>query len=234
MSSLRLMSLLTLVTTFLLSGCDLVLPPTGLAPTREDIVTEFPNVEEGSSQAANEKILCPFQRMLDRAGIYGDASPNPSINEVKEASKVFGCAKNSCGVVANLVGFEQSGLGVDLERLHEAGSSSHDCGLTFALGGSAVSDAVRSATLDRLLQLADNDGSLVYADLLEVKTEICTAQNVAMSKAGEIEVKLIFAYLGGVENGSVSHSDVERLLNATMPEIKTHQWITAELLDQIN
>jgi hypothetical protein len=155
------------------------------------------------------------------------------VNKVKDASEVFGCATNACGVVANLIGFEQSGDGIDLERLHDAGTASHDCGLTFDLNGTAVSDTVRTATIDRLYQLADAQGKLVYANLLTVKTEICDAQGVAMSSAGETEIKLIFAYLGGVENGTIAHSDVALLLNATMPVTKTTQWITKDLLDKI-
>lgn len=234
----RLVTPFLLTTTVFIAGCDLILPPTGHAPTRQALVDKFPSVEEGSSREENLKILCPFQRMLERSGIYdaavqGQAILNPSVNAVKDASEVFGCATNSCGVVANLIGIEQSGSGIDLERLHQAGSTSHDCGLTFDLNGSTVSDTVRTTTLDRLWQLADAEGKLVYDNLLTVKTEICTAQGVTMSDAGETEIKLIFAYLGGVDNGSIAHSDVGNLLNATMPVIKTAQWITADLIKQI-
>ncbi|NRB40425.1 MAG: hypothetical protein HRU20_18480 [Pseudomonadales bacterium] len=238
MASTRLGLLLLLTTTLFMAGCDLVLAPTGPVPTREALVDKYPNVEEGASREENVKILCPFQRMLERSGIYdlpvsGLGALTPSVTDVKEASEVFGCATNACGVVAHLISVEQSGSGIDLERLHDAGSTSHDCGLTFDLKGTAVSNAVRTATLDRLWQLADAEGKLVYANLLTVKTEICAAQGVTMSDAGETEIKLIFAYLGGVDNGAIAHSDVDKLLNATMPAIKTAQWITADLLDQV-
>ncbi|NRB36933.1 MAG: hypothetical protein HRU20_00530 [Pseudomonadales bacterium] len=234
----RLTPLFLLTSIFFITGCDLILPPVGLAPTREQLVDEYPNVEEGSSREENVKILCPFQRMLERSGIYDTAVESPtnltvSAVEVKDASEVFGCSTNSCGVVANLVSINQSGAGIDLERLHEAGSISHDCGLTFDLGGTAVSETVRTATLDSLWALADEEGNLVYNDLLTVKTDICTAQGVTMSSAGSTEIKLIFAYLGGVENGTISHSDVDKLFHATMPVTKTLSWITADLLDLI-
>ncbi|NRB42328.1 MAG: hypothetical protein HRU20_28310 [Pseudomonadales bacterium] len=239
MPSSRLLLPLLLTTSLFMAGCDLVLPPTGLAPTREALVDKYPNVEEvGGVREENVKILCPFQRMLERSGIYdlpiaGLGALTPSVSDVKHASEVFGCATNACGVVAHLISVEQSGSGIDLERLHDAGSTSHDCGLTFDLNGTEVSDAARLTTLNRLFQLADAEGKLIYANLLTAKTEICAAQGVTMSKAGETEIKLIFSYLGGVENGSIAHSDVEKLLNATMPIIKTSQWITADLLDQI-
>lgn len=239
MATFRLAPIFLLTTTLFVSGCDLILPPTGPVPSRDELVTQYPNVEEGGVRAENTNILCPFQRMLERSSIYdsaveGKENLSPSVNKVTDASEIFGCATNSCGVVANLIGVQQSGAGIDLERLHDAGSVSHDCGLTFALGGTAVSDVVRDATLASLWELADAEGNLVYANLLEVKTGICTAQNVTMSSAGETEIKLIFAYLGGVDNGTIAHSDVVRLFNATMPAIKTGHWITADLLDQIN
>jgi hypothetical protein len=49
---------------------------------------------------------------------------------------------------------------------------------------------VRQATLDRLAELADQDGNLVYDDIRRVKLEICAARDVTLSPEGEIEAKI--------------------------------------------
>jgi hypothetical protein len=67
-----------------------------------------------------------------------------------------------------------------------------------------------------------------------VKLEICEAQGVDISGAGNLEVRLIFAYLGGVDRGYILHSDVVRFLHGSMPETITEKLITAGLLSRVN
>ncbi len=205
------------------------------APTREAIVAKFPNVDAGSSQAENSAILCPFLRMLERAGLFED-EPDLIVpaRKVTDGAVEFGCGRLECGGVASVVSISQAVGGVDLQRLHEAPPVSHDCGLTFGLGETQVNNDVRQATLDRLQQLADANGRLVFSDIETVKLEICAAQGVNITAAGETEIKLIYAYLGGVDNGFVMYSDVEKLLHAEMPATKTTEWVDAGLLNRVN
>lgn len=231
-SSSLLASVMLSLLGFTMAACE------GPAPTREQIVAKYPTVEVGSLRAENKQVLCPFVRMLERSGIFdSEVATKPtktvSVKSLVTAAQDFGCAPLECSSVANVASVGQGSPGVDIERLHEAGPLSHECGLTFGFGEIVVSDVVRQATLDRLAQLADANGNLVYNDLKTVKLEICTAQGVNITLAGETEVKLIFAYLGGVENGNIPLSDVERLLHATMPAYKTKAWINGLLLGQV-
>lgn len=217
----------------LFSACN---PPQ--APTREALVAKYPDIEQGSAREENKKVLCPFQRMLVRSGIYdADILPQTELTvprqAVIDASFEFGCATSSCGSVATTVDNAQPGSGVDLVSLHQAGAISHECGLTFAFGGSEVSDAVRDATLARLQTLADENGHLSFDDLMTTKREICDAQGVTMEPAERIEVRLIYAYLAGVENGYIQLSDVDRFLHATMPANKTTEWVNSALLSNV-
>lgn len=222
-----------LMVSFFLAGCERT-----PAPTREEIVAKYPSLESGSVRPENTKILCPFVRMLERSGLLDEelaanSSSTVAVKSIGDSAKELGCAFLECNTVASIVSNGQSSEGVDLERLHEANGVAHDCGLTFALGGTEVSDVVRDATLNRLAELADDSGDLVYDDLLTTKLEICAQQGVELSTAGATETKLIFAYLGGVERGSIPLTDVARFLNAEMPATKTTSWVNASLLSKV-
>lgn len=208
------------------------------APTRNALVAKYPSIEQGSSRAENRQVMCPFQRMLERSGIYdAEVLPQTTLTvptqSVTDASFEFGCATSSCGPVAVAVDAGQPGTGIDLISLHRVAGISHECGLTFALGGSEVSDAVRDATLARLQTLADANGHLSFSDLMTVKQEICDTQGVTMSAIERVEVRLIYAYLAGVENGYILLSDVDRFLHATMPVNKTSSWVDSRLLGNV-
>lgn len=218
---------------FIFAACD---PQT--APTRQTLVAKYPAVEQGSARPENKKVICPFHRMLERSGIYDEEiMPQTALTvptqSVTDASLEFGCATNSCGPVATAVDLAQSGSGIDLLRLHQANGISHQCGLTFAPGGSEVSDAVRDATLARLQTLADANGHLSFSNLMLVKQEICASQGLTMNAIEESEIRLIYAYLAGVDNGFILLSDVDRLLHATMPVNKTTQWVDSALLARV-
>ncbi|RYZ89359.1 MAG: hypothetical protein EOP04_07010, partial [Proteobacteria bacterium] len=124
---------------------------------REALAAKYPGMEEGSSKPENKKILCPFHRMLERAGLYDSSKKEQSaltvsIIKIATIAQEFSCKVTSCGAVATAVSAGQlttftSKLGhVNLEALHKAPGVSHECGLAFAKGSSEVSDAQRSAT----------------------------------------------------------------------------------------
>ncbi|MAR91498.1 MAG: hypothetical protein CML06_11555 [Pseudomonadales bacterium] len=208
-------------------------------PTREQLVAEFPTVERGSTRPENPEILCPFVRMLERSGLLDQTLAEQetlevSTTELTAAADVFGCAPLECGTVAATVAVGQPGAaGVDIGRLHQAAGIAHDCGLTFAKGATQVTEARRQATLDRLALLADEQGRLTYPDLLEVKLATCAEEDVTITGAGRTETKLIFAYLGGVDNGYITLYDVESFLYASMPAVKTRYEVDLGLLSKV-
>ena len=210
--------------------------------TAKDLMHDYPNITDNSIRAEKKEILCPFQRMLERAGVYDTKKPQNnsqiiiSIVRIANKSREFGCKIFGCKTVAHVVSAGQlsyiretlSGgakLGkVNLSRLHMARGIAHQCGLTFAKGGIEVSDAARASTLSRLEQISASNspvGLLSLEDLMTVKREICKAQNVSMSKPGEFEVGLIYKYLGGEDRGFIEYTDVERFLHAKMPLTKS-------------
>ena len=125
-----------------------------------------------------------------------------------------------------------------MERLWDAPPISHDCGFTFekSAGQNGVSKARLESTLAKLLGRADANGHLVYQDILDTKNEICSEEGVVISPPGLIEAQLIFAYLGGVEQGYVEYSDIERFLavDSMMPLTKAGEEITAAYLLRVN
>lgn len=124
-------------------------------------------------------------------------------------------------------------LGVDIGRLHQATGIAHDCGLTFAKDATQVTPERRQATLDRLARLADEQGRLSYDNLLEVKLATCAEEGVSITGAGRTETRLIFAYLGGVDNGCITLYDVESFLHASMPSVKTRDMVDLGLLSRV-
>ncbi len=205
------------------------LKPDGFGLSREALVSKYPQIEEGSTQPENKKILCPFHRLLERAGIYDadkkEQSPlTVSVLKITAFAREFGCIIAGCGGVATAVSAGQLTEGtttqgnVNVESLHTALGIAHDCGLTFAKGGTEVSDTVRAQTLAALSQRADADGHLKYSDLEAVKLNICAAQGVQNTSAGTIEIGLIYTFLGGNRRGYIDYSDVERLFFAELPK----------------
>ncbi|RZA23947.1 MAG: hypothetical protein EOP10_11325 [Proteobacteria bacterium] len=183
---------------------------------RDALAAKYPGMDEGSTKPENKKILCPFHRMLERAGLYDSSKKEQSaltvsIIKIATIAQEFSCKFTSCGVVATAVSagqlttFTSKLAHVNLEALHKAPGVSHECGLGFAKGGSEVSDAHRAATLAKL-------------NLQTVKEGICKEQSVKNTFAGETEVKLIFAFLGGVDRGFIDYSDVELFFHAELPK----------------
>lgn len=204
--------------------------------TSEELREKYPAITEHSTRKENKKILCPFHRMIERAGLYDkNQSLLVSIKNIISATKEFGCKSSGCGLISGIAslgqlsdkeerskGFAKVGM-VNIARLHMAKGLAHDCGLTFAKGGTEVSNKVRNSTLNRLKEISSGNVSL--ENLMSVKKEICASQNVEMDKTGEIEVKLIYAYLGGNDRGFVDYEDVVRFLNAEMPLVKAEKYL---------
>ena len=244
-----------------LLGVALCLAPTAFAffdaPSSEELRDDYPDLE--SARAGNRLILCPFLRMLERSGRIDEADDNTDedqsiqTRDLKQAADDFGCdTTTACGPVIDTVcagqtvtdGFSWAWFNpfrskeVDLERLWDAPPISHDCGFTFAKGkgDEGVSDERLASTLAKLAGRADENGQLVYQDILDTKNEICDEENVDITAAGLTEAKLIFAYLGGVERGFVDYDDVEGFLqvDSQMPLTKAEKCITAFYLLQVN
>jgi hypothetical protein len=205
------------------------LSPSGFELSREALAAKYPQIEEGSLQPENKKILCPFHRMLERAGIYDadkkeQSALTVSIIKIASFAREFGCMVAACGAVSTAASAGQLTQGttnpgsVNVESLHTAIGIAHDCGLTFAKGGTEVSDSVRASTLAALAQRADSEGRLSLSDLETVKLNICAAQGVENTSAGAIEVGLIYTFLGGNKRGFIDYADVERLFFAELPK----------------
>lgn len=204
----------------------------GSAPTAEELTRQYPDISSNSTIPENPKILCPFLRMMHRAGIVELQS---SVLEITNGAQELGCGMLECGGVAAKVSKGQdvklkSGFGpIDLTQLHQADGVAHDCGFTFAKGGQEVDSATRQASLDLMKEKATKEGHLSFENILEVKKEICRSQGVTMSEPGFVEVKLIYGYLGGVDRGYVHLEDVRKLFHAEMPTGKTTEWIRFKL-----
>lgn len=201
----------------------------GYSLDRDELARRYPAIEEGSLKPENPKILCPFHRMLERAGLYDrekkrQSALTVSILKISAYAKEFGCLVVGCGGVASLVSAGQVTEAttfpgyVNLEALHSARGVAHECGLTFAKGGTTVSDSVRASTLAALKNRADSFGRLSFEDLEAVKESICESQGVSNTLAGKTEIGLIYSFLGGNERGFIDYSDVERFFHAELPK----------------
>lgn len=129
--------------------------------------------------------------------------------------------------------------------------ASHDCGYTFKFGDDSVNDQVRAATLARFNVIAgQNQGKIKLADLVQVKKEMCQRDYPLYKKSGlnpfspvdethqimlpdnrdQIEVALIWAYLGGMDNGFITPEDLDRFFHASFPANKTRFFLDVKLL----
>ncbi|RZA23981.1 MAG: hypothetical protein EOP10_11240 [Proteobacteria bacterium] len=216
----------------LILALSMVSTPLFAQVDRAALASKYPDIAAGSQKPENMKIICPFHRLLERAGLY-DSSKSAGeqsgltvgVLKIASIAQEFGCKAIGCGGVAAIVSAGQAvkfaafpGL-VDLEALHKATGVAHECGLTFAKGGVEVSDEVRASTLAALQKKADSEGHLRLADIEAVKEDICQAQGVENVKAGRVEVQLIYTFLGGVERGFVDYEDVNRLFHSELPNV---------------
>ncbi|MCG8673312.1 MAG: hypothetical protein MI867_28240 [Pseudomonadales bacterium] len=220
------------IAVLLLSGCGADMP------TREQIVEAYPSVVD-DAVPENKNVLCPFLRLIERSGLWeGETDPDTStiaVSTVVDGTEEFGCSSLFCNTLANPTAAAQPGPGgVNIEALHTAAGFAHECGLTFAFEGTEVDDATRQSTLDQLFELSDENGHLSYNDILSVKLSICESQNVEITALGEGEMKLIFAYLGGLDRGYVTYDDVERFLFAKLPETITTRRLTQAMLSELD
>ncbi|MBC7530806.1 MAG: hypothetical protein H7318_04445 [Oligoflexus sp.] len=195
--------------------------------SRAKLVLKHPGLDDAEREE-NPKILCPFHRMLERAGIYDMSTDGPGpllirVLKITTAAKEFGCDVIQCGTVATAVSGGQTKSGtsrfgsVNIEALHTALGIAHECGLTFVQGGTEVNDAHRARTLAALASLQDAEGRLQLEDLNSVKESICAEQGVKNDFAGKTEMKLIYSFLGGRKRGFIDYTDVERFLHGQLP-----------------
>jgi hypothetical protein len=217
-----------------------------LSPSLDAMVQKFPDAAANAKTDENPKIMCPFLRLMERAKAFVRDASAPvgaiypvEIKEIVANAREFGCSSLECGSVALLVEQAHKKLPsylpghVDLGKLHLAGPVSHECGLTYDFGGDRISDKVRERTLARLAEFADAQGQLQWEDLFEVKLEICEDQQMPVTTAGELEIDLIYLYLGGLDRDSISLSDVDLFLHAKLPRIKMNGWINAHSIAKI-
>lgn len=190
------------------------------------LLNKYPEL---AANTENTEIVCPFLRMLNKAGLFLDEeSEKPaelvSVSTISEVSKEFGCSTISCGGVASAVSAGQKLSGVtdlgyvNIEQLHEAKGIAHECGFTFGRNETQVNDQVRQETLRMLKQRANNENQVTLSDLQAVKKEICNEQNDEVTLAGSVETGLIYTFLGGERRGYVDLADVDLFLHAKLPK----------------
>ena len=198
------------------------------AQRRDRLVEKYPGLLDKNLKSENTAILCPFLRMLTRAGIVdenGETDSEVLVSIIKIASKAreFGCSVIGCGGVATAVSAGQLTQGatdvgkVNLTALHEAVGIAHECGLGFAFGGTTTDATVIAQTLDQLSMRADELGRITFEDLENVKLQRCEEQGVEISTPGATEIKLIFGFLGGNTRGFIEVSDVRRFFTGKLP-----------------
>lgn len=235
--------LYTFLTLVLIGVIVVVLARSGSAPTSQQLISQYPSISNTSERAENKKILCPFLRIIERAGLL-DTYQNVqnlsvSIFSLVKHAQTFGCGMLECGAVAFALSKGQTdtlnqNLGiVTLEKLHLAKGLAHDCGFTFAKGGEVISDEVRNNTLARLGRKANSQGQLSYESIMATKNEICAEQNGKITEADLIEVKLIYGFLGGLDRGFIHIDDVRRLFHAEMPLNKTNRWLRFDMIKEM-
>ncbi len=219
------------------------------APSSEELRAEYPNLEEGSTRPENKRILCPFVRMLERAGLFDSNRTDNnkiivSIIDLGTAAHKLACATGTCSLVATLVSAGQVATAkwseklkmignVDITALNKAEGVAHECGFTFEKGANTISETQIARTLARLKSRSNSEGHVSFNAIMATKLEICAEQGVTITKAGETEAKLIYAYLGGVDRGYVELSDISRLFHAEMPLTKAEQYIDPTYMNQV-
>jgi hypothetical protein len=202
----------------------------------------------------NKRVLCPFLRLMETSGeFYKDAKEvserltakiTVPVSQLVRTAKGFGC-DGGCDVVATIVSAAQQfqifphPIGtVDISQLTKAKPVAHDCGLTFAKGDTTINEERRAQTLSALKERADAKpegarGQLGYEDLYAVKLDTCNREGVVITNPSQIEVDLIYTYLGGPDRGYVAYEDVNRLLHAQLPTTKLKGPMTKEVLDKV-
>jgi len=196
--------------------------------TRDELVSKYPTLNDGSDRTENTEIRCPFHRVLARAGIYDKEQANggaiyATVMKIATAAKDFGCQVVGCvGVTSAVSGAQLTGRStypgyVNLSALHKAGGFSHSCG--FALKNNQVSDEQRDLTLSLLADRADAAGHVTFDAISAVRSEICAPESSSFTKlAVDVESKLLYSFLGGKSRGFVDVSDVERFLHGELPK----------------
>lgn len=192
------------------------LDPTKLLETYPELLSDDPPI--------NDRILCPFLRLLERYDLVdSDMAPLFTIGAIIEGGSILGNPKSqsllaSTGAsLGQLVNGETKFNRVNLEALHAANMISHDCGITYALGGDKLDYSVINSSIAVLTELEDDEGHLTLEDLDALKGTICDSQGVEMTLVGYFENRLLWNFLGGNERDFIETSDVDRILHTKLP-----------------
>lgn len=240
-------------------------------PTCEELITQHP-VLDRDQPAEEKRIICPFLRMLQRTGLFKEnaqenlaKSKNPeavmpiTLSVLERIVQKFGLVVpaaafgSPAGVAAAQQGRNQADMTdndtVDIGRLTEAPSISHNCGFNFLLNAKSISDEARNASLASLKASA-KDNRILFSDLEKTKAEACARDyalylkdpsqplinpidkeknTLGLTMTDHFELALLFMYLGGADNGYILYSDIELFFHGKMPANKTKYVLTPEL-----
>lgn len=210
-----------------------------VAASLDEIKTKY--FEGKDPLPENKRVMCPFLRLMESSGAFAKdaaelanrltAKIEVPVKKLVDTAFGFGC-EGGCDQVAALVSGAQHAQipdhtenNVDITNLHRAKPISHGCGLTFSSGGSEVDEARRGETLASLKAIADakpgdQKGRLEYKDLYAVKIDTCNKEKVVITRPEQVEVDLIYAYLGGPDRGFVEYSDVDLFFHTKLPKTK--------------
>lgn len=194
-----------------------------------------------ATQDMIDNVACPFWKRIVASGDL-----NPYINESDELvvpvftlvnkAKQFGLGRVEALAVASLVSTGQLvGVGinnfgkVNLNKLHLAKGVAHDDGFAFKPGSGMYDKEQLSETISYLNRNSSN-GKISYATLAKRKQEIADSLGIEVSGASLVENKLLFAYLGGIENDGVMVSDIDKFFKGEDPATITTTEISKSVL----
>ncbi len=198
-----------------------------------------------ATQDMIDSVACPFWKRIVASGDL-----NPYINDSNEIvvpiltlvnkAKQFGLGRVEALAVASLVSTGQLvGVGinnfgkVNLSKLHLAKGVAHDDGFAFK-PGSGIYDKEHLSETISYLNLNSTNGKISYATLARRKQEVADNLSIDVSSASIVENKLLFAYLGGIENDGVMVSDIDKFFRGEEPATITTNEISKSVLAAIS
>ncbi len=203
-----------------------------------ELAQQFPSIAPGSQAPVDHEVKCPFVRLMERAHLIGRGKV--SILALAKGADKLGLRGLEAFLVATLTSFgqvkhefNQKGLlaslkflgYVDIDRLQDADGVAHDDLFSTDL----------YTTLKDLKAIADTqDGKLYAHDLADKKSTIAAALRMSVGNASQTENKLPYVLLGGLKNGYIQYTDLERFLAYTeLPENMADTNITKSDLDAV-
>ena len=221
-----------------------------MLPTIRSIAAKVSEIFGGESSALEARaatqdmidgVACPFWKRIVASGDFNSYITDsnelvvPVFTLVNKA-KQFGLGRVEALAVASLVSTGQLvGVGinnfgkVNLNKLHLAKGVAHDDGFAFKPGSGMYDKEQFSETID-YLNLNSTNGKISYANLAKRKQEIAESLGIEVSDASLVENKLLFAYLGGIENDGVMVSDIDKFFKGEEPATVTTTEMTKSVL----